>query len=169
MSLRWGTNGLAFTTVQRHRAVGFICKTELVSNAAPIPTEFSLRRSSLSVGTPTISIKVARTGDITGTASINFATSDGTATAGSDYCHQRLPRRLSKNISIPIFDDNLFETGNETFTLTLSNPTGGAILTAPVRALSTSVTMIPDPLFRRRRSRCASPKGIRERKMLQST
>jgi hypothetical protein len=38
---------------------------------------------------------------------------------------------LSKNISIPIIDDNLFETGDETFKLTLSNPTGGAFLTAP--------------------------------------
>src|SRR5262249_41176757 len=69
-------------------------------------------------------------------ASVDFATSDGSATAGSDYTatHGTLnfaPNELSKIISIPIIDDNLFENGNETFTLTLSNPTGAAILMTP--------------------------------------
>ena len=83
---RWGTNGLAFTTVPTifpGASRVYLHQTELVSNAAPMPTEFSLRKFFVRRSTPTISIKVARTGDITGTASINFATSDGT-TAGSD-------------------------------------------------------------------------------------
>ena len=144
MSLqRWGTNGLAFTTVPTTfpgASRVYLVQTELVSNAAPIPTgiQFETDRFFVREDAPTlsISIKVARTGDISGTASINFATSDGTATAGSDYTATSGtltfgPGELSKNISIPIINDNLFETGDETFTLTLSNPTGGAVLTAP--------------------------------------
>jgi hypothetical protein len=139
--IRWGTNGLAFTTVPTTfpgASRVYILQTELVSKAAPIPTgiQFETDRFFVREGTPTISVKVVRTGDISGTASIDFATSDGNATAGSDYTAVSGtltfgPGELSKNISIPIIDDNLFETGDETFKLTLSNPTGGAFLTAP--------------------------------------
>ena len=81
-------------------------------------------------------IKVSRTGDVSGSVSVDFATSDLTATAGSDYTAANgtlnfAPGELSKNISIPIVNDNVFENGNETFTLALSNPTSAAILTAP--------------------------------------
>ncbi|HYV09957.1 MAG TPA: Calx-beta domain-containing protein [Pyrinomonadaceae bacterium] len=137
---RWGTNGLAFTTVPTTfpgASRVFLVQTELVSNAAPIPTgiQFETDRFFVFENSPTISIRVARTGDVSGTASINFATSDGTAKAGSDYTATSGtltfgPGELSKNISIPIINDNLFETGDETFNLTLSDPTG-AILTAP--------------------------------------
>ncbi|HSE16433.1 MAG TPA: Calx-beta domain-containing protein [Pyrinomonadaceae bacterium] len=139
--IRWGTNGLAFATVPTTfpgASRVYLVQTELVSKAAPIPTgiQFETDRLFVREGTPTISVKVARTGDVSGTASIDFATSDGNATAGSDYIAVSgtltfVPGELSKNISIPIIDDNLFETGDETFKLTLSNPTGGAFLTAP--------------------------------------
>jgi sugar lactone lactonase YvrE len=138
---RWGTNGLAFTTVPTTfpgASRVFLVQTELVSNAAPIPTgiQFETDRFFVREDSPTISVKVARTGDVSGTTSIDFVTSDGTATAGSDYTAVSGtltfgPGELSKNITIPIINDNLFETGDETFTLTLSNPTGGAFLTAP--------------------------------------
>ena len=139
--IRWGTNGLAFATVPTTfpgASRVYILQTELVSKAAPVPTgiQFETDRFFVREGTPTISVKVARTGDVSGTASIDFATSDGNATAGSDYIAVSgtlnfAPGELSKDILIPIIDDNLFETGDETFKLTLSNPTGGAFLTAP--------------------------------------
>lgn len=139
--LRWGANGLAFTTQNQFTTQPgqiFLLQTELVSNAAPIPTglQFDFDRFSVFEGTPSLAIKVSRTGDVTGSVSVDFATSDGTASAGSDYTAANgtlnfAPGELSKNISIPIVNDNLFENGNETFTLTLSNPTGGAILTTP--------------------------------------
>jgi hypothetical protein len=139
--LRWGTNGLAFTTVPTTfpgASRVYIVQTELVSKAAPIPTgiQFETDRFFFFEDNPTASIKVIRTGDVSGTATINFATRDGTATAGSDYTAVSGtltfgPGETSKNIAIPIINDNLFETGDETFTLTLSNPIGGAVLTAP--------------------------------------
>ena len=63
---------------------------------------------------------------------VNYATSDGTATAGSDYTATsgRLvfgKTESTKTIEVPIIDDMVDDSG-ETFSLTLSNPNGGAQL-----------------------------------------
>src|SRR5678816_3112270 len=92
-------------------------------------------------------VKVSRTGGVSSTVSVDFATSDGTAKAGSDYTAVSGtltfgPGELSKNIIIPITEDRLFENGNETFTLTLSNPTVATITT------STSTITINDSDFK---------------------
>ena len=63
---------------------------------------------------------------------VDYATSDGTATAGSDYTdtHGTLTfaaGETSKTFTIPITDDTAVE-GNESLVVTLSNPTGGATL-----------------------------------------
>ncbi|HYV09956.1 MAG TPA: Calx-beta domain-containing protein [Pyrinomonadaceae bacterium] len=137
--VRWGANGLAFTNTLSQFSTEpsqvFILQTELVSNAAPIPTgvQFEFDKFSVFEGGQ-LSIKVARTGDVSGTASVDFATSDGTAIAGTDYTAASgtltfAPGELSKNITIRSTSDTLFENANETFTLTLSNPTGATITT----------------------------------------
>jgi hypothetical protein len=79
-----------------------------------------------------ITIGVQRTGDTSGPASVEFVTSDGTATAGADYqaVSQTLvfaPGQVVTSINVPILDD-LAPDGDETVTLTLRNPTGGATL-----------------------------------------
>ena len=65
---------------------------------------------------------------------VNFATSDGTATAGVDYVARTgtltFPSNVqSQQIAITINGDVLFEN-NETFTVTLSAPSGATIGTA---------------------------------------
>ena len=60
------------------------------------------------------------------TVRIDYATSDGTATAGSDYGATAgtltfRPGETAKTISVPVFDDS-HEEGDERLTLTLSNP-----------------------------------------------
>ncbi len=59
--------------------------------------------------------------------SVDFATADGSATAGSDYVATNgtlifAPGETNKTISVPVIGDLLPET-DETFFLTLSNPT----------------------------------------------
>lgn len=144
--VRWGTNGLAFNlnsagSSQTGRV--YVLQTALVTNAEPIPTGLQFERDSSFTfeGTGAQTVKVVRTGDISGSVSVDFTTSDGTAVAGSDYTLTTGtlnfgPGESSKNISIPIADDNLFENGNETFNVTLSNPTGGAIITMPSTTLT---------------------------------
>ncbi|PYS54319.1 MAG: Ig domain-containing protein,Calx-beta domain-containing protein, partial [Acidobacteria bacterium] len=65
------------------------------------------------------------------TASVNFATANGTATAPSDYLVTNgtltfNPGDLTKTINVTINGDQLFEP-DETFTVNLSNPVNTTI------------------------------------------
>jgi hypothetical protein len=73
-------------------------------------------------------LTVTRSGVTSGTGSVDFATSDGTATQKGDYIIklgtlQFAAGETSKTILVPIVDDAYLE-GNENFTVTLSNPAG---------------------------------------------
>jgi ribosomal protein L35AE/L33A len=81
----------------------------------------------------TATISVTRTGGNLGAVSVNYTTLDGTATAGSDYVAASGTLNWADGDSSPrtfvvtIKDDALNEV-NETVNLTLTNPTGGAVL-----------------------------------------
>ncbi len=89
-----------------------------------------------------VTILAARTGGSWGQVSVDYATSNGSATAGSDYTAQSntltwLDGEVGvKSITIPIKNDTIVE-GDETFNLTLSNPTNGALLITPTSTLIT--------------------------------
>ncbi len=78
-------------------------------------------------------ITVERSQGEDGSATVDYSTADGSASAGSDY--QAVAGTLSwgpgdgstKTFQIPLVADGIAE-GNETVNLVLSNPTGGAIL-----------------------------------------
>ncbi len=81
----------------------------------------------------TVTLTISRTGGSTGAVSVDYATADGTAAAGSDYTSNSGTlawedgSEVSKDIVIDIIDD-ADEEDAETFTLALSNATGGANL-----------------------------------------
>ena len=63
------------------------------------------------------------------TVQVDYATSDGTATAGEDYeltsgTLEFAPGETERTVPVPVLDDG-HDEGEETFLLTLSNPTGG--------------------------------------------
>jgi methionine-rich copper-binding protein CopC len=75
----------------------------------------------------TVSIAEAAEVDVT----VNYATSDGTATAGSDYTASSgtatIPAgQTSAVISVPLINDSDIEAISEGFTVTLSNPSANA-------------------------------------------
>jgi ribosomal protein L35AE/L33A len=91
----------------------------------------------------TVTITVNRVNGSTGAISVNYATANGTATAGSDYTSASgtlnfADAETSKTFTVTITDDAVFE-GNETFTVTLSNPTGGSTLGSPTTGTVTIV------------------------------
>jgi hypothetical protein len=92
-----------------------------------------------------VTITVNRIGDTSGAASVDYRTSDVTATERKDYITalgtlQFAPGETSKALVVLINEDSFVE-GNETFNLNLSNP-AGATLGAPAIA---TVTIIDDP------------------------
>ncbi|MBI3409188.1 MAG: tandem-95 repeat protein [Planctomycetes bacterium] len=83
-------------------------------------------------GTKTVTFTVTLSSSSTNTVTVDYATADGTATAGSDYVAKSgtlsfSPGALTRTFTVTINGDILDEF-NETFLVNLSNPTGGAVL-----------------------------------------
>ena len=102
---------------------------------------FSSPTFSVNENGTSINITVARVGDTSQPASVNFATSNGSATAGQDYAATSgtlsfVAGQATKVFPISITEDPTFE-GNETVNLTLSNPSAGGQLTTPSTAVLT--------------------------------
>ena len=105
----------------------------------------SLSAASLSVaenaGSATLTVR--RTIGSTGAVSVDYATSDGTAIAGTDYTAASGTLTWSdgelsdKTITVPVLDNAVYG-GNKTFTVTLSNATS-ALLGSPN---ATTVTIV---------------------------
>jgi hypothetical protein len=111
---------------------------------APTPTptpspgsptvQFSASAASVSEtldATTSLDLTVTRTGDISGAATIDYASLDGTASERSDYLAALGTLHFaagenSKTITVFIVDDRFGETP-ETFTVNLSNPIGCAL------------------------------------------
>ncbi|MFL6209512.1 MAG: beta strand repeat-containing protein, partial [Pyrinomonadaceae bacterium] len=90
-------------------------------------------------GTHTATINVQRTGSMSGAIGVHYATSNGTAAAGSDYVATSGDLSWAdgdsadKAFTVTINGDTTFE-GDEFLNLTLSAPTGGATLGSPSTA-----------------------------------
>ncbi len=78
-------------------------------------------------------IRILRSGGSRGEVSVTFSTDNGSAAAGSDYEAQRITVTFKDGddaprlVRVPLVEDGLVE-GTETVRLSLSDPTGGAVL-----------------------------------------
>jgi uncharacterized delta-60 repeat protein len=113
--------------------------------------QFTSSSYSVSEGDGYLAALVTRTGNTSGSAAVDFATSDafpiskncqdasnGIASSRCDYATtigtlQFAAGELSKTIVIPIVDDNIPD-GNESFTIALSNPSGAILGTSAASA-----------------------------------
>ena len=119
-----------------------------------IRVQFSTSSYSVNEGDTDAILTVTRTGDSSSSAAVTYATSDqagltncnvagtGIASSRCDYSTtsgtvQFAPGEVSKTVYIPIVDDAYAE-GNESFTVTLSTPTGALLGLTP----SATVTII---------------------------
>lgn len=97
---------------------------------------------SINENAGTVTITATRTGGSSGAVGISYATSNGTATAGSDYTAASGTLSWAdgdtadKTFTVSITNDTAVES-NETFNVTLSSPTGGATLGTPSSAVVT--------------------------------
>ncbi len=84
---------------------------------------------------------VTKTGTATGSCGVSYGTANGTATAGSDYTTKSgsltfTTAQTSQTVSVVTTDDATVESA-ETFSMSLSTPTNGAILGTPSSATAT--------------------------------
>lgn len=117
--------------------------TIIDNDVAPL-VQFSAANYDVNEGAGTVTVTVTKTGNTTLPATVNYATSDGTATAPADYTSTAgtltfAPGDTSKTFTVPIAQDTIYE-GNEMFNVTLSVPVG-ASLGAPNPA---TVTILDD-------------------------
>ena len=93
-----------------------------------------------------VHLVVTRIDGLKGVAGVTYTTSDGTATGDADFQQTSevvyfMDRETSKTITIAITNDTTYESPDETFTVTLSTPTGGAAIGTQK---STVVTILDD-------------------------
>ena len=130
----------------------------------PTPTPSALQFSASSYGAGesagSIAITVNRTLDISGAVTVDYATADtagvapcstanGNASSRCDFTSalgtlRFMPGESAKTFLVLISQDNYVE-GPETLSLTLSNPTGGAVLVAPSSATLTITDDATEP------------------------
>ena len=120
---------------------------DTVNTAEP---DASIAGGTATEGTDTsIRFTVTLDNAATDTVTIDYATADGTATAGSDYTETSgtltfAAGTTSQAISVPIADDSENES-DETFTVTLSNPTGATLETSSATGTIANRTVTAPP------------------------
>jgi hypothetical protein len=102
--------------------------TGTVTEDDAAPT-ISVDSPSVAEGGGTLSFTVSIDAAAAVDTSVDFATSDGTATDGQDYTGKSGTATItagstSTTVDVPVTDDSIYE-GNETLTLDLSNPVNG--------------------------------------------
>lgn len=84
---------------------------------------------------------ITKTGSTSNSCSVNYATANGTATAGSDYTATSgtltfTSAQTAKTVSVVTEDDTTVESA-ETLAMSLNSPTGGSTLGTPATATAT--------------------------------
>ncbi len=130
-----------------------VWETSLV-NTGPSTVQFSASTDSVNEAQVSKTVTIIRTGDTSGTASVNYATSDnsganncnvinGNASSRCDYIAKSgtlsfAANETSKTISIPIISDSYVE-GNETFTVNLSSASGSNVTLGTLATLTVTI------------------------------
>ena len=109
----------------------------------PGTIRFENGTANVNEGNANASLTVRRINGSTGAVSVAYSTANGTAQAGSDFVGATNSivswgngDSSNKTIQIPIVGDTVEEPA-ETFNVTLSSPTGGAVLGSPASATVT--------------------------------
>jgi hypothetical protein len=115
--------------------------------AGPSVVQFSAASYNVQEGMTFTTITVVRTGDVSGPATVDYVTTNVTASQRTDYTTAVGTLRFaanesSKSLDLLISEDIKLE-GTETFTITLSNGTGQALLGQPATA---SIVIIDDAI-----------------------
>ncbi len=112
------------------------------ADQSPGTLQFAQDSFAVDEDSGTVTLTIDRVDGSAGEVTVDFTTVDGTAVANEDYIPRSnniefAPGEVSRPLVITILDDDQIEGVEETFTVTLSNPTGNAALGAPLVATIT--------------------------------
>ena len=115
----------------------------IIDNDTAGTLQFSQANYSVTEARASVTITVTRQDGTASGVTVDYSTSNDTATAGSDYTAKSstltfAAGQTSKTFTIPMIKDTRDES-DETVNLTLSNPTGGATLGTPESAVLTII------------------------------
>ncbi len=136
-------NPLGGATVGTNNDIVVTINDDDAPSGSPGSIRFTSATATVSEGQANVTLTAERTGGSTGLVSAAVNTANGSAIAGSDY--QAITNGVvtwnsgdsaNKTIVVPIVSDTS-EESNETFTATLSAPTGGATIGSPATATVT--------------------------------
>jgi plastocyanin len=138
--------GVVNIACQAHAASGMTATITVQGGGGGTPGQLRLvsAASSRNENSGNFSVQVERTGGDDGAVSVDYDTSDGSATAGSDYGATSGTLTFGDNVdgiqsfNVPIVNDGADEN-DETLSVSLSNPGGGATLGTPTTATLTIV------------------------------
>jgi hypothetical protein len=122
----------------------FVLKLSDATSGPASPIQFTQSNFPVTEDVAVVTLNLSRTGDTSGAVTVDYATADGTASERSDYTTALGTLRfaageITKSITILVNEDSKVE-GPETFTVTLSNPTGGATLSCVNATATISIT-----------------------------
>lgn len=124
-----------------------VAPMRVVKAAGPSVVAFSASTYNVQEGMTFKTITVLRTGDVSGPATVDYTSANVSASQRTDYTSALGTLRFGANESSKSFDVLISEDikleGTETFTITLSNGTGQALLGSPSTA---SVVIIDDAI-----------------------
>ncbi len=124
---------------------------KITAIATPVPPSVSITDVAVAEGnsgTTSANFAVTLSKSSTTPVTVGYATADGTGTAGTDYTPTSgtltfAPGVTSQTIAVNILGDTTVEP-NETFTLTLSNPTGATLARTTATATITNDDTAPN-------------------------
>jgi hypothetical protein len=139
------TNSATFPTAAPIQGPAGLLDAFVTQIAEGGTVQFTASNYQVSETAGSVTITVQRVGDTTPTTTVQFATSDGTATAGSDYTAASgtltfSPGQIIATFTVPILNTGGCD-GDETVNLTLSNASGSVLGTR-----SSAVLTILDPV-----------------------
>ena len=144
-----GAYTLSATAYAARRASGSTLGTLSLSFEVLAPAALSVADARAEEGTDaTLDFAVTLDRESTGTVTVEYATSDGTAVAGSDYTATSgtltfQPGETEKTVSVPVLEDD-HDEGSETLTLRLSNAQGARIADGEATGTITNDGAIPE-------------------------
>jgi uncharacterized repeat protein (TIGR01451 family) len=138
-------NGLFYINVHSSNFPTGEIRGQFASSLSAVSMQFSSTAYVVNENAGSVTVSVTRSGNTTLATTINFATSNGSATQPNDYTSttgslQFAPGETVKTFTIPIINDALVE-GNETINVVLSSPGGGGVEGSP---FTSSIVILDD-------------------------